>query len=144
MKRQPHLDHEPSYNRIHRVVVRAIGAIHQAYPEVYEELQEVADSLHHPAQGRAAVPQILFYSNRDLKSDSERAALERRIAIWFYLTFRLKAGRLADTDRLKNFYEELARATTNGLYDLGGNDDIELAAFIEEQMGWKETDFSVS
>jgi hypothetical protein len=132
--RNPHLDQDLSYNRVHRVVVQAIGAVHEAHAEVYEELQDTADSLHHPEQTREAVPQILFYGSRDLKRDSERAALERRIAAWFYLHYRMGAGSRADADPLKDSYKKLGRETANGLYDLGGDEDIKLAAGIEQLM----------
>lgn len=89
LQRDPHLDGEADYNRIHRVLLPVIGATLEAHPPVAEDLKRRADALHHPQQGRVAAPQILFHGSRITKQDSEKAALELRIAAWLYLEHRV-------------------------------------------------------
>ena len=121
-------------NRLHAVAVNSIGIVHRTHQPVFEELREAADSLHHQQQEKEAVPQILFYGSYPLKIDSERAALERRIAAWLYLEHRLKAGGLAAEDPLRTLHGSLGRAAVSGLYDRGAERDLQLASVIEAKL----------
>jgi hypothetical protein len=119
---------------VHRVVVEALGSAQPASRTVYEELTETADALHHPKQGRVGAPQILFHRSFRLKHDSEQAALERRIAAWLYLDIRLKAAAKPKDDPLRERYVQLGRAAVQALYARAGQDDQELARFIQERL----------
>ncbi len=131
MTRSPHLDTGASYNRVHRGVLQVIDTVEASTSPVFTELKERADALHHPQQGRVGAPQVLFYGSRNVKQDSERAALERRIAAWLYLEHRLDAAREGAPAHLRERHRELARSAINALYDLGDDASIDFAAYIE-------------
>ena len=46
LQRNPSLDGEADYNRIHRSLLAVIGTVQAAQPPVVEELKRRADSLH--------------------------------------------------------------------------------------------------
>jgi hypothetical protein len=106
------------YNRIHRVVIEALNVVHRTRREVFEELRDSADALHHRKQGREGAPQILFHRSFPLKRDCERAALERRVAAWLYLDQRLDAG-AAGSGPL--YGRAAVRARRGGRHPAGGN-----------------------
>jgi hypothetical protein len=137
LQRNPSLDGEAAYNRIHRSLLAAIGTVQAAQPSVVEDLKRSADSLHHPQQGRVGAPQILFHGSRLAKLDSERAALERRMAAWLYLD-RVRFAKLQEDDELLKSYRELGRSTIDALYDLGNDESLDLASYIEKRL--KEQD----
>jgi hypothetical protein len=134
LQRNPILDGEADYNRIHRSLLAVIGTVQAAQPSVVEELKRRADTLHHPQQGRVGAPQILFYGSRLAKQDSERAALERRIAAWLYLEHRVGFAKLKDDEEMLKVYRELGRSAKDALYDLGDDGSIDLASFIEDRL----------
>ena len=72
-------------NPLHRVVTEALNVVQGSIRQVHDELRDSADALHHRKQGSEGVAQILFHRGFNLKRDSERAALERRVAAWLYL-----------------------------------------------------------
>jgi hypothetical protein len=134
LERDPHRDGETDYNRIHRVLLPVIGEIQQARPGLVEEFKSMADALHHPHQGRVAAPQILFHGSRSTKRDSEKAALELRIAAWLYLEYRIKIPKVKGDVSLRELYRELGRSAIDALYDLGDDESIDLAGFIENHL----------
>ena len=136
IKRNPSSDGEADYNRIHRSLLAVIGTVQAARPSVVEELRRQADSMHHPDQGRVGVPQVLFHGSRDVKQDSERAALELRIAAWLYLEHRVHFAKLNE-DELKS-YRELGRSAADALYDLGDDESFARASYIEEKLKQKD------
>jgi hypothetical protein len=134
MKRNPGLEGDKAaYNRIHRSLVAVIDTVQAAQPAVVEELKRHADALHHLQQGRDGAPQILFHGSLPAKRDSERAALEYRIAAWLYLEHRMFAT-LKDHKELRESYEELGRLAADALYDLGDDASIDLASRIENRL----------
>jgi hypothetical protein len=138
LQRNPSLDHEPDYNRIHRSLLAVVGAVQPAQPTVIEELERGADSLHHPDQGRVGAPQILFHGSRLAKLDCERAALERRIAAWLYLEHRVRRARLKEDAALLRSYRDLGRSAIDALYDLGDEASLDLASDIEDRLRQKD------
>jgi tetratricopeptide (TPR) repeat protein len=122
------------FNRVHRVVIDALNVVHVAHRDVYEALRDSADALHHRKQGSEGVAQILFHRSFPLKRDSERAALERRVAAWLYLDQRLNAGETLKDDRLHELYVRLGNEVSAGLLNLGGEADVELATTIRRRV----------
>ena len=118
LQRIPDSASESDYNRIHRALLPVIDNIQEAHAPVFEHLKKSADSLHHPKQERAATPQILFAGSRLTKQDSEKAALEMRIAAWLYLEHRVGAAQLRKDSALRAMYNDLARSAMDALYDL--------------------------
>jgi caspase domain-containing protein len=138
LQRNPPLDGEADYNRIHRTLLPVIDVIQEAHPPVVQELKRRADSLHHPQQARLAAPQILFHGSRITKQDSEKAALELRIAAWLYLEHRVQLPAMKEDAALRNLYLQLGRSAVDALYDLGDVDSVDFAGYIEnrlEQLG---------
>jgi hypothetical protein len=114
------------YNRVHRTLLPVVDATHEAHSPVFVHLREKADALHHP--------QIIFAGSKNTKKDSERAALEMRIAAWLYLQHRYGVTKLKDDPDLRSMYSDLARSATDALYDLGDPESIEFAGAIEEKL----------
>ena len=138
LQRNPSLDGEADYNRIHRSLLAVIGTVQAARPPVVEELRGQADSMHHPHQGRVGAPQILFHGSRLVKQDSERAALELRIAAWLYLEHRVHFAKLKENEELLKSYRELGRSAADALYDLGDDESLGLASYIEDKLNQKD------
>jgi hypothetical protein len=139
LQRNPPLDAEAAeYNRIHRVLLPVIGAIQEEHPSVAEDLKTRADALHHPQQARKAVPQILFHGNLAMKQNSERAALELRVAAWLYLEHRVGLPKVREDAAMRELYRSLGRAAADALYDLRDDKSIEFAGFIEQQLSHLE------
>jgi hypothetical protein len=137
LKRNPNLDEKPTYNRIHRALLPVIEKTQTAEVPLIEGLKRQADALHHPQQSRVGAPQILFHSSRTLKQSSERAALELRIAAWLYMEYRGPRGKLkADEDMMRS-YRDLGQSVLDALYDLGDDESLELAAYIEDRLNQK-------
>lgn len=134
LERNPNLDSNAEYNRIHRAVLAVIGDVEAAQPSVVQQLQQRADALHHPEQGRVGAPQILFHGSRQAKQDSESAAREARIAAWLYLDHRLRVKDHPEHAALLQTYQELGRSAANALYNMGDEDSITLAAYIEDRL----------
>ena len=137
LERNPGLDGEAAYNRIHRSLLPVIGTVQAAQPSVVEELKRSANSLHHPQQGRVSAPQILFHGNVLAKQDSERAALERRMAAWLYLD-RVRFAKLKEDGELLKVYRELGGSTKDALYDLGDAESLDFASYIEKRLHEQE------
>jgi hypothetical protein len=138
LRRNPSLDGESDYNRIHRSLLTLIGKVQAAQPSVVEELKRRADSLHHPQQGRDGAPQILFHGSRSAKQDSERSALELRIAAWLYLEHRVRSKQLKGSEESVRAYRELGQLAVDALYDLGDEESLELASDIEKKLDQKD------
>ena len=134
LQRNPYLDGEADSNRIHRVLLPVIGTIQEASRPVEVELKKRADALHHPEQGRTAAPQILFHGSRNMKHDSEKTALEFRIASWLYMEHRVRASKMKEDVRMWHLYCDLSRLVIDSLYDLGDDESIEFAEFIENRL----------
>ena len=132
LQRNPSLDGD--YNRIHRLLLVVIGTVQAARLPVVDELRRQADSLHHPQQGRVGAPQILFHGSRPAKQDSEKAALELRIAAWLYLEHRVQFAKLEGNKELLKSYQELGQSAIDTLYDLGDDESLDLASHIEDRL----------
>jgi hypothetical protein len=126
---------DSDHNRIHRIVADGVGLVQAASEPVHSELLQAAQALHHAEQSRRGAPQVLFHSSREVKRDTERAALERRLAAWFYLKNRARAHELDKDDPTRTLFEEIGRAAAEGLYGLAGEQDVELAIEIEGAVG---------
>lgn len=98
------------------------------------ELRRKADALHHPQRGRVGAPQILFHGSHSIKQDSQNAALERRIAAWLYLEHRVRASGNQMGEDMRALYQDLGRSSTDALYDLGDDESIKFAIYIEERL----------
>jgi hypothetical protein len=134
LQRKPELDGEAEYNRVHRALLPVMAEVQEAHPSLADELRRRADALHHPKQERQAAPQIMFHGSRVIKQDSERAALELRIAAWLYLERRITKAKLKDDAPARELYRLLGRAATDALYDLGDPESIDLAQEIEKSI----------
>jgi hypothetical protein len=128
--RHPQLGANRNLSIVHDAAWRAMGSVQLASPSVFAELTESANALSHADRGKIQAPQILFYESKPLKSNSEEAALERRIAAWLYLWKREEAGALPDDDPRKAAYRDLGIATAAELYERGRSQDLELATHI--------------
>ena len=137
LQRNLPLDGAAHHNRIHRVLLEVIGAIQAEHTPVEEDLRRRADALHHPQQSREGAPQILFHGSRITKQESEKAALEFRIAAWLYMD-RVRRPKMKVNAALRNLYRELGSSAIDALYDLGDDESIDLAGYIENRL--KETD----
>ena len=134
LQRNPHLDGDVEYNRIHRVLLDVIGKVKEANMPLAEALKRKADALHNTQQGKVAAPQILFSGSRLTKQDSEQAALELRIAAWLYLEYRVNAQTAQHDIALMDMYRDLGRSAIDALYDLGDDNSVQLALYIEDQI----------
>lgn len=140
LQRDPHLDKDPDYNRIHRALLPVIGTVQEKHLPVAEDLKKRADALHHPQQERVAVPQILFHGSRVTKQDSEKAALELRIAAWLYLEHRVQSPKMKENENaaMRELYRDLGRSAIDALYDIGDEESIEFAEYIEDRLKQRE------
>jgi len=111
-----------------------MGGIQAAHRPVAEALKTIADALHHSQQGRKAMPQIPFHGSRVVKQESERAALELRIAAWLYLEHRIRLPKVKEDAAMRELFRELGRAAADALYDLGDIESIDFADYINEQV----------
>jgi tetratricopeptide (TPR) repeat protein len=123
-QRVENLDGSAEFNRIHRVLWPVIDRVQELHPPIYKYLSDQADALHQSAQERTAAPQILFSGSPLTKKDSERAALEMRIAAWLYLEHRADADKLRTDADLQRAYEELGRSAKDALYVLLKNEAV--------------------
>ncbi len=101
-----------------------IEEIQEAQPGLVDELKNKADALHHPQQGRMGAPQILFHRSRIVKQNSEKAALELRIAAWLYLEHRVKGTRVKEDASSRKLYHDLGRTVIDAIYDLGDDESL--------------------
>lgn len=127
----------PGFNRVYRVLLDTLGAVQEALPAVVADLQRRADALHHPRQGQVGAPQVLYAGSRPIKQDAERAALELRVAAWLYSQHRLRRETRADAPLAKQ-HRERGTFLVGALYELGDDDSIALADWIEERMSDKD------
>jgi tetratricopeptide (TPR) repeat protein len=132
--RHPQLGANTNLSIIHDAAWRAMGTVHGASQSVFAELTETANALSHADRGKTQAPQILFYESNALKSNSEEAALERRIAAWLYLWKREQAAALPDDDPRKVAYRDLGIAAAAELYERGRSQDFDLATHIYEEI----------
>jgi hypothetical protein len=126
---------ESDDNRIHRIVANAVSLVEGASLPVETELFEAAEALHQPGQTQLNSPQVLFHRSEPVRLNAERAAVERRLAAWFYLKNRIRVQELDKSDPRRRLYQKVGRDAADGLYGLGGEQDVELAIQIEEQLG---------
>ena len=126
---------DADYNNIHRVVSAAVAAVQESSLPIEQSLASEAESLHNTKQARWGAPQLLFHREKAIKVDAERAALERRLTAWLYLEYRVKAGQLEPDDPRRIEHERLGKDVLEALYELGSDDDFDMAALIEERLG---------
>jgi Caspase domain len=128
----------PGFNRVYHVLLGVIDSVQEVVSPVAHELSRHADALHHPKQGQTGAPQILYSGSRSIKLDAERSAVERRVAAWLYLEYRVgAAARKADAE-LADLYETLGKAAKDGLFDLDDDNSIALALQIEARLAQKD------
>ena len=128
----------PGFNRVYAVLLSVIGSVQEIVSPVVQELSRHADALHHPQQGASGAPTIMYSGSPSIKLDAERSAVERRVAAWLYLEYRVgAAARKADAE-LASLYQQLGTAAKDGLYDLGDDDSIALALQIEDRLARKD------
>lgn len=108
-------------HRVRHVASAALGVVEERLPGLVEQLRDEADALR-AANVNRDIPQALFYDVRDIKTDREKAALERRLAAWFYLEHRADAGRLDPSDPNRVLWRELGNVVCKDLYDAGEDD----------------------
>jgi hypothetical protein len=134
LQRNPNLDGDVEYNRVYRALLSVVESVQAAQLPVVLELKRRADALHNPQQSRFGAPQILFSGSRVTKQDSERAALELRIAAWLYLEHRVGMLKLKVDAEMLQMYRDLGRSASDALYDIGDDESIALAINIEERL----------
>jgi hypothetical protein len=106
---------------------------------VYKELATAADMLSSPEVDSVGISMILYPSNRDLVERTERGALERRLAAWYYLDNRYDWKEIISSSERQEYYETLGDQLVSyilgsGLEDyeiLGENIDQRMTAFRE-------------
>jgi hypothetical protein len=69
-----------------------------------------------------------------MKQDSERAALELRVAAWLYLEHRIGLPKLREDAATRELYRALGRAAADALYDLTDDESIKFAGYIEDRL----------
>ncbi len=121
-------------HRVRQIAAEALGATEERLPQLFEQLRSEADALSHKGQIRDNVPQALFYEVQEIKEDQEKAALERRMAAWFYLEYRVGAGRLDELDERKRVWRELGELVASDLFLSDDEADQALANKITERL----------
>lgn len=109
---------------VRRMATDALGRVEQRLPTLHDQLQAEADALNTSGIDQD-VPQTLFYEVKSIKVDRERAALERRLAAWYYLEHRRGAGDPADPQHA--VWRTLGGQVADALYAV---DEIDLADSI--------------
>jgi hypothetical protein len=132
--RHPHLRTEEGLSLVHEVAWRAVGVVQPAWPEVFQELSNNADALSKPRHIQTERPQVLFYEADPVKTNSESAALERRIAAWLYMDRRLGPERLAEDEEIKRTFRKLARTLRTALQGRGEPQDLMLVEYIDSRV----------
>jgi Trypsin-like peptidase domain len=123
-----------SGHRLRQVVAEALRMTEQRLPDLFQQLMRDADALNYQGRIRDHVPQALFYEVTEIKADQERAALERRLAAWFYLEHRLGAKNLTESDERKRLWRELGEVVASDLFLSDDEADQTLALSITERL----------
>jgi Trypsin-like peptidase domain len=123
-----------SGHRLRQVAAEALRMTEERLPDLFQQLMRDADTFNHQGRIRDNVPQALFYEVTEIKADQERAALERRLAAWFYLEHRLGAGNLAESDERKRLWRELGEVVAADLFLSSDEADQSLALLITERL----------
>jgi TIR domain len=121
---------------IHRVAVEAMQRVEPTTTGVVLALEAEADRLDSPQLGgQHNVPQALFHEAQSIKRDHERAALEQRLAAWFYLEHRLGAGQRSEGDPLRRRWVKLGLQVSRALLEPGSEEaDQDLGIEISRQV----------
>jgi hypothetical protein len=121
---------------IRSVVRDAVPRIQEARADISIQLAREADSLHHGMQTQINTPQALFYEVKEIKEEQEAMALQRRIAAWLYLDYRVGAADLGDDDPRKKEWYDLGSLVIKALYTPPVSDeDAEFAEHVENRLG---------
>lgn len=128
----------PRANRVYRALLDCLDLVQDALKPIALDLQQRADALHHPDQGKVGAPQVLHAANARIKQDAEGTAREMRIAAWLYLEHRIGAKRLLADPVLAEQRARLGRAAMDALYDLGDDESLDMAQQIEASLKKKE------
>jgi len=121
-------------HRLRQVAAAALGPTQERLPHLSGHLVDEADALDHKNRARDNVPQALFYEITEIKEDQEQAALERRLAAWLYLEYRVGAARLDDADQRKRVWRELGEIIAGELYESKDGADQALAEVITQRL----------
>lgn len=123
-----------SGHRLRQVAAEALRMTEDRLPDLFQQLMRDAETFNHQGRIRDNVPQALFYEVTEIKADQERAALERRLAAWFYLEHRLGAGNLTESDERKRLWRELGEVVASDLFLSNDEADQSLALSITERL----------
>jgi hypothetical protein len=108
---------DPAGHWLRQAAAAALGPTEERLPHPSGHLVDQADALDHKNRARDNVAQALFYEIKEINQDQERAALERRLAAWLYLEYRVGAVRLDDADQRKRMWRELGEIIAGDLYN---------------------------
>ncbi len=76
----------------------------------------------------------MFRASASVKTDAESAALQRRVAAWLYLEYRIHASELEKTDSRYQAYIEIGRSVQKGLRKTKHPADRELADIVRKRL----------
>ncbi len=119
---------------LRQAAAAALGPTEERLPPPSGHLVDQADALDHKNRARDNVAQALFYEIKEINQDQERAALERRLAAWLYLEYRVGAARLDDADQRKRIWRELGEIIAGDLYNSRDDADQALAEEITQRL----------
>jgi hypothetical protein len=57
-----------------------------------------------------------------------------RIAAWLYLEHRVKGPKIEEDPAMQTLYRDLGRAASAGPYDLGDDESIKMADYIDQRL----------
>jgi hypothetical protein len=118
---------------VHDAASRAVARVQPAWPEVFLDLSNTADGLIARRQEDER-PKVLFYESDSVKENTERAALERRIAAWLYMERRLGKDGLVGNEEARKLFRSLKGAIRSALEARGTPEDIKLIQYMDERM----------
>jgi Caspase domain len=134
LDREPGQDENPSYNRIYRVLWRAIGNVQPAILPVAAELKRRADALYQSEWDTVGKSPGLFTDSQTVKLDNKRAALELRLAAWLYLEHGIGTSRLRADPPLGKLYRELGTELRKVLADMPDPESRAMGRLIKKRL----------
>lgn len=134
LRRDPSRDDQRPYRAVYDIVLDCIDRFHEATLRVDLELTRNADRLDSPHKKREGGPQMMFRSHHSVKVAAESAALDRRVAAWLYLEFRVRACKLPATDPDHLAYLRLGKLIKKGLLRTGETADREIVELVQRRL----------
>ena len=119
---------------VSRQVSETMNAVAEANVPVFQKLQDAAYALHSPLHAERGAPQTLFRNSVEqlVQHESEREAMELRIAAWLYLRYRMNATEWDQDDPRWEVFEKLGLEASNALYDRGEVDFADTIAGVAD------------